>query len=460
MKKKNSIVKIGAALSVIFVLLLAGCASTGGGSTGPGKQAAASAAPVSSPVYYGSGSGATQTEAMNQAKIAAVRKASADLLGVAAAAAKRDEIETALFGKGGVNAYVYNDSMEIIDRGGSDGDFSLTLGIKINLESVAAVLRGAGIYGGQVLPQGGEVALVDQPRPAISAPQPATAEATPSAGQEEVPEEAPASTSGEIDPQEAALIQDIVGNLSYMVYYDEENVTDQFLATTAVGMANKYLAQNGMNYVDLEQIERLKKDQEMAYEEETGQSISMIQWIANKLNADIYIEIAVDANSETKSGRYYGSASVNLKNFDASTGSGRGTAYYQTVPPAMSTVSEKDALNNAVASATYNAVQKAIEQAQLYTRQELSQGIKYTLVIQNTPDSRMMRNFEKKIERKVKNIRKLSYAPEESRYEVRLIGRITDLEDLIYDATEGVSGMEGTFLVFQRGNSITFDTGL
>jgi oligoribonuclease NrnB/cAMP/cGMP phosphodiesterase (DHH superfamily) len=336
----------------------------------------------------------------------------------------------------------------------------LTLGIKINLESVAAVLRGAGIYGGQVLPQGGEVALVDQPRPAISAPQPATAEATPSAGQEEVPEEAPASTSGEIDPQEAALIQDIVGNLSYMVYYDEENITDQFLATTAVGMANKYLAQNGMNYVDLEQIERLKKDQEMAYEEETGQSISMIQWIANKLNADIYIEIAVDANSETKSGRYYGSASVNLKNFDASTGSGRGTAYYQTVPPAMSTVSEKDALNNAVASATYNAVQKAIEQAQLYTRQELSQGIKYTLVIQNTPDSRMMRNFEKKIERKVKNIRKLSYAPEESRYEVRLIGRITDLEDLIYDATEGVSGMEGTFLVFQRGNSITFDTGL
>lgn len=153
MKKKNSIVKIGAALSVIFVLLLAGCASTGGGSTGPGKQAAASAAPVSSPVYYGSGSGATQTEAMNQAKIAAVRKASADLLGVAAAAAKRDEIETALFGKGGVNAYVYNDSMEIIDRGGSDGDFSLTLGIKINLESVAAVLRGAGIYGGQVYPR-------------------------------------------------------------------------------------------------------------------------------------------------------------------------------------------------------------------------------------------------------------------------------------------------------------------
>ena len=59
---------------------------------------------------------------------------------------------------------------------------------------------------------------------------------------------------------------------------------------------------------------------------------------------DIYIEIVVDANSNTKNNRYYGSASVSLKNFDASTASGRGSSYYQTVPPAMSTVSEEDAL--------------------------------------------------------------------------------------------------------------------
>ncbi len=463
---KSCFVKAGIVLAIIGIFLLAGCATSGGaggGAAAGGGAKAPSAKPVASPVYYGSGSGTSQSDALNQAKTAAVRKAAQDLLGIAAATVKKDEVESALFGKGNINAYVYNESMEIIDRGGAEGSYSATIGVRINLEAINNILRGAEIYGGQVLPQGGEVALADQSRPAIAGEEPDAAPAGDggaAVAKAEPESAAPAPAPAEVDPQEAAIIQGIVSNLSYMVYYDEKNVTDQFLATTAVGMANKYLSQNGMNYVDLDQIERIKKDQEMVYEEETGQSISIIQWIANKLNADIYIEVAVDANSETRNGRYYGSATVNLKNFDASTGAGRGTAFYQTVPPAMSTVSEKDALNNAVASATFNAIGRAIEQARAYTQQELSQGLKYTLIIQNTPDSRMMRDFEKRMERKAKSIRKLSFSPEESRYEVRMIGRITDLEDLVYDVTEGVSGMEGAFLVFQRGNSITFDTGL
>jgi hypothetical protein len=457
--KKNMVTLAGIVLVTILLLLATGCASTGGSAAAPAAPKP-SASPTAAPMYYGSGSGSSQTDAINQAKVAASRKAAQDLLGIAAATAKRDEVEAALFARGNINALVYNDSMSILDRGGSDGSFSATIGIKINLESMANMLRGADIYGGQVLPQGGEVALVDQAPPAIAEAAAETPAADEKVAAAEAPAPEPAPAPAEVDPQEAALIQEIISKLSYMVYYDEDNVTDPFLATTAVGMANRYLAQNGMNYVDLEQIERLKRDQEVAYEAETGQAISMIQWIAGKLNADIYIEVAVDANSETRNNRYYGSATVNLKNFDASTGTGRGTAFYQTVPPAMSTVSEKDALNNAVASATFNAIKSAIEQAQLYTQQELSQGILYTLVIQNTPDSRMMRNFEQRLGRRAKSVRRLNYAPEESRYEVRMIGRITDLEDLIYDTTESVPGMESAFLVFQRGNSITFDTGL
>lgn len=462
MRNGKRFVTAAGLLALAFMMVLSGCVSSGGAPSGAaGGSGAAAAKPTTAPVYFGTGSGSSQTDAMNKAKMAAVRKAAQDAVGIAAAAAKKNEMEEALFGKGNVNALVYNDSMEIVDRGGSDGDFSVTLGIKINLEAVGNILRGAGVYGGQVLPQGGEIALLDQSRPDIAGPAPAkddtTADSGAAAGGSPAAE---TPAAAEVDPEEAAIIREIVDNLSYMVYYDEEQVTDPFLATTAIGMANKYLAQNGMNYVDLDQIERLKKDQEMAYEEETGQSISIIQWIANKLNADIYIEVVVDANSETKNGRYYGSATVNLKNFAASTGNGRGTAFYQTVPPAMSTVSEKDAVNNAVASATYNAVRNAIEQAQVYTEKELTQGLQYTLVIQNTPDSRMMRDFQKDLERKAKSVKRLSFAPEESKYEVRLIGRISDLEDLVYDVTEGIDGMEGTFLVFQRGNSITFDTGL
>ena len=60
---------------------------------------------------------------------------------------------------------------------------------------------------------------------------------------------------------------------------------------TAVGIANEYLASNAMEAVDLAQIERLKKDQQKAWEAETGESIGIVQWIAQKLNADVYLEI-------------------------------------------------------------------------------------------------------------------------------------------------------------------------
>jgi len=117
-------------------------------------------------------------------------------------------------------------------------------------------------------------------------------------------------------------------------------------------------------------------------------------------------------------------------------------------------------LNNAVASATFNAIKKAVDQARSYTQKELTQGIKYDLVIQNTFDSRLMRDFMKKMERKVKSIKRISTSPEETKYDVRLIGRIEDLEDLVYDVSEGLPGLEGISLVYQRGNSITFDSGL
>ena len=348
--------------------------------------------------------------------------------------------------------------MEIFDRGDDGGSTTVSIGIRVNLEAISNVLSANEIYGNIILPQGGLGGLADMERPSF-APEPLITEEK--TGEEKTAADLSGTpSSAEATSEEIALIDEIISKLSFMVYYDEELAADPFLVKTAVGMANRYLSENGMEYVDLGQRELIKKDQAAAYEDETGLGVSMIQWIAGKLNADIYIEIVVDANSNTKNNRYYGSASVSLKNFDASTGAGRGSSYYQTVPPAMSTVSEADALNNAVASATFNAIGKAVDQARAYTQKELNMGIKYDLVIQNTYDSRLMRDFMKKMERKVKSIKRISTSPEETKYEVRLIGQIEDLEDLIYDVSEGLPGLEGMSLVYQRGNSITFDSGL
>ncbi len=450
-------------LIISLVIFLGACATTSEGGPGgsvSGSGGAGKAEKISdSPLYFGTGTGNSQSAALNSAKLNAVKKAVIDALGKASSLANRENLEDKVYGRINVNALVYNDTLDILNKSSDGGEYTVTAGVRINLPAVADALRGAEIYGGLILPQGGDVVLADQTPPVISGESASSetekgTKTAPSSGTEE------SSLPAEVNPEEAALINSIVNNLTYMVYFDEKTAADPFVAKAAVGMANKYLSQNGMEYVDLNQIERIKKDQAAAYEEETGQSVSMIQWIAGKLNADIYVEVSVDTNSNSKGGKYYGSASVSLKNFDSSTGAGRGTAFYQTVPPAMSTVSEADAVNNAVASATYNAIRKAVQQAEVYTKKELVQGIKYNLVIQNTSDSKLMRSFMKKLKRKVKSVRRISTSPEETNYEVRLIGRIEDLEDIVYDVAESISGFEGISLVYQRGNSITFDSGL
>jgi hypothetical protein len=460
---------VGTALLFSCATAPSGAPSSSGQAAQPQKAAAPSASET--PMYYATGSGASQLEAMNSAKMNAVRKAVQDAIGLPAAMAKKAQVEELFSNDKNANTYVINSSTEILDRSGQDGSFTVTLGVRINLEAVSNVLRSNDIYGNLVLPQGGKVVLADQEPPSFVQPAAgASDEGGPAASAEGTgagvetgaggQPGADASVEAPLDPQKAAIVQSILDNLVYMVYFDEENVADPFLAKTAVGMANKFLSQQGMEYVDLEQIEKIKEDQMNAYEAETGQAVSMIQWIAGKLNADIYIEITLDTTAEQKNGRYYGSASVTLKNFDSSTGAGRGTAFYQTVPPAMSTVSMDDAVNNAVASATYKAMEEALKQAQNYTEKELRQGIKYEVVLQNTSDARAMRDFVKKMERKVESISRLSYSPAEAKYEVRLIGKISDLEDIVYDVCESVDGLEGIFLVYQRGNSITFDTGM
>ena len=56
-------------------------------------------------------------------------------------------------------------------------------------------------------------------------------------------------------------IKTYIENMTYMVYFNEESQEDPFLMGSAVGSANRYLAEGGFEAVNLSQIEQLKKDQ-------------------------------------------------------------------------------------------------------------------------------------------------------------------------------------------------------
>jgi hypothetical protein len=423
----------GAALSTAVLLLGLSCAG--------GPPAAGGAEAADSFVYEGYGQDASMLTAMNKAKMSAVQQAVIELIGVEGERAGRDTLEEMLYNTANPNAYVYTDTYETLRKDKVGEEYIIECRVKVNREAVERTLNAAGLTG-----KGGAEAAA-----------PATA---PAPGTESTAAPAPAAPAPlELTPEEKRIIDRYVRNMTYMVYFNEETAEDPFYAKTAVGIANEYLTSNALEAIDMSQVESLKKDQQMVYEEETGQAISIIQWLAQKLNADIYIEIDGRTSGETVGDKFYGQANVTVKGFEASTGRLLGSQPWNS-PKTFSTASEEAARINALQTSVYKAMPHVIGQAQTYMAKTLQDGIKYDLIVQNSADTRLMSDFRRKLAKEVKDIETVSQTAEETRYSVYLIGSVEDLADLVYDVAETLPGMEGIELILLRGKSVTFDSGM
>jgi hypothetical protein len=428
-----------AALGAAVLLLVLSCAGVPPAGDSAAAALAGNAGAAAS-VYEGYGQDASLLTAMNKAKMSAVQKAVIDLIGVANERAGRDRLEEVLYNSGNPNAYVYTDTFETLRKDKVGQDYVIECRVKVNREAVERTLSAAGLMGGETVAAG--------PAPA------GAADAAPPAAVEPA-----AAEPAELTPEEKRIIDRYVRTMTYMVYFNEETAEDPFYAKTAVGIANEYLTSNALEAIDMSQVESLKKDQQMVYEEETGQSISIIQWLAQKLNADVYIEIDGRTSGETVSGKYYGQANVTVKGFEASTGRLLGSQPWNS-PKTFSTASEEAARINALQTSVYKAMPHVISQAQTYMAKTLQDGIKYELILQNSADTRLMSSFRRKLANEVKDIETVSQTAEETRYSVYLIGSIEDLADMVYDVAETLPGMEGIELILLRGKSLTFDTGM
>jgi len=270
-----------------------------------------------------------------------------------------------------------------------------------------------------------------------------------------------APAASDLTPAEQKIIRDHVERMTWMVYFAEGATLDPFYAKAAVGIANEYLASNTMEAVDLAQVEKLKGDRQKAYEAETGESISIVQWIAQKLNADAYIEIDGVVSGESTGKTYYGQASITLKAFESSTGRLLASAPWNS-PKTMSTASAEAARINALQTSVYKAMPVAISQAKATMASALRDGIPYQLIVQKTPDSRLMSGFRRALrgEPGVKDVRSGTQSAEETRFVVMLVGTVDELVDAVFAVSGKTPGLEGMKLVLQRGTSVTFTTGL
>jgi hypothetical protein len=442
---RRSFVPFLAAIAGLALVSL-GLASCAGGPT------AAPAAPVKAQtekVFEGAGRDASLLGAMNKAKMDAVRKAVIEMIGTANERANSDALADAIYNTKNPNAFVVPDSLKKLrtDTDAKSEQYIYECSIAVRMDAVEATLRANGLFGG-------ESATAKDSSDAAGA----ESKAKTNAGASKVDS---AQAASELSAAEQRVIRDYVEHMTWMVYFAEKSTMDPFSAKAAVGIANEYLASNTMEAIDLDQIEKLKADKQKVYESETGESISIVQWIAQKLSADAYIEIDGVVSGEATGKTYYGQANITLKAFEASTGRLLGSAPWNS-PKTMSTASSEAARINALQTSVYKAMPVAIGQAKANMAVALKDGIAYELVLQKTPDSRLVSAFRRKLleQERVKNVRSGSQSAEETRMQVFIVGTVDDLIDVVFDVSGKVPGLEGLSLVLQRGKSVTFNSGM
>lgn len=298
--------------------------------------------------------------------------------------------------------------------------------------------------GGPIQPSPSQPVSVDQPQQPVR----------PASVDQPLPAQSYAITA-----DERAFLTAYLSRLSYMVFYNDQGGMDPRLAKLAVSQANRYLIEQlGLSVLDFDQVSRNKKDQLDAFQTETGGSIDLIQYIAQKFNSDVYLEIDIKAGAEGYSGSYTATAQGTMKIYETSTGSVLGSVVFMS-PPTFNPASADSAIANAVAASVWQAMPRVTEQSKSLLGAAFSRGVRYELSVQKTADSRQMSTFERAMARKFREVERLSYAPGETRFAIFTFQNRGAVEAAVYDAAKDAA-LTSLYLVFSRGKSFTFNTGL
>jgi hypothetical protein len=254
--------------------------------------------------------------------------------------------------------------------------------------------------------------------------------------------------------------------MTFMVHFSDRSIEraqerfadPEFLLVTAVTQANSFLVEQGRVVIDAGQVERLQEDQRLIYEEQAGEGVSLLQWIARRLNADVYMEIDAEVSARSRGGDFYGTADVTLNMYETSTAQLLGSVVRQS-PESFSRVSAEDAVQNAVSSTVYQAMPFAVSMAEDQMQRMASRGIRYELTLQGAPDARTLSRFRSELDRSTRGAATVSSAPGEARYEVFLVGSTDDLVEVVFQVADRVAGLENIDLIVSRGRAVTFDAG-
>ncbi len=256
----------------------------------------------------------------------------------------------------------------------------------------------------------------------------------------------------------AGLINEALDNLTYLVYFEPEkkNIEDEY-ARLCVNRVNNYLANQGYEYIDLQRINEIKEEYFMLYEETQG-TVSVVQLIAQALNADVYMVvdgIVEDAGSEA--GMHFASASIDLKAFESATGRGLGTETGYSGK--LGVASGMDAAKRkGVEVAVEKAIGPVVEISRNYMMKAFEKGIRYEVVVQGIDNFSMLRVFTDVVRNSgnFRSLKEVSAAEGQAKYYVYYMGRKGELIDDVLSDLQDEEGFENFNVLISRGNAVVF----
>ncbi|MCX7656851.1 MAG: DUF6175 family protein, partial [Treponemataceae bacterium] len=161
----------------------------------------------------------------------------------------------------------------------------------------------------------------------------------------------PVEPPAELTPKEKQFFENYLKRLKYLMVMKEGAAVTEFQRRSILTKGNEFLLKQGYDVVQYDQLMKNMQDQRAAYEAEAGVSMSLVQYIAQKLGADVYVELDCSPRSFTENNRHYGEANFTATIYDPSTAELLGSVTYRT-DRSVSTSSQEDALLNALTAGT------------------------------------------------------------------------------------------------------------
>jgi hypothetical protein len=265
-------------------------------------------------------------------------------------------------------------------------------------------------------------------------------------------------TAPELSPKEKQFFENYLKRLKYMMVVKDGATVNEFQKRSILTKGNEVLLKQGYDVIQYDQLLKNIEDQRSAYEAEAGASMSITQYIAQKLGADVYVELDCIPRSSTENNLHYGEANFTANMYDPSTAELLGSVTFKT-DRSISTSSQDDAVLNAITAGTAQLMPRIIRDSTNVLRNRYANGIRYQVIIQRTPDSRAVATFRRNLRSRVREIVMGPSAADQTTMDVYLFGSLSDLEDACYSAFEKTPGMESAYWVYTRGKTITFNTG-